>query len=237
LVRITGLELGYLKVNPANACKLPRIEKPEIKPLDEQQIAAFLKEIDGHQFETLYILTLFSGMRQGEILGLSWQNVDFKAGTITIDRQLQLIRGVYKHLSVKNDRVRKITPAPAIMQLLKAHKSQQAAAQLKAGAMWENPFNLVFTNELGINLKRYTVYKYYKQIVKRIGIEESRFHDLRHSYAVAALQSGDDVKTVQANLGHHSAAFTLDQYGHVTEKMRQDSANRMDQFYRAVRSL
>jgi site-specific recombinase XerD len=60
---------------------------------------------------------------------------------------------------------------------------------------------------------------------------------MRHSYAVASLRSGDDVKTVQANLGHHTAAFTLDTYGHVTERMKQDSANHMEQFIKSVQEL
>ena len=68
----------------------------------------------------------------------------------------------------------------------------------------------------------------------KIGCPALRFHDLRHSYAVAAIRAGDDIKTVQGNLGHATAAFTLDVYGHVTEQMRQDSASRMDAFIRRV---
>ena len=68
----------------------------------------------------------------------------------------------------------------------------------------------------------------------QIGVPDVRFHDLRHSYAVASIRSGDDIKTVQENLGHATAAFTLDVYGHVTEKMKLESANRMEQFIRSV---
>ena len=91
--------------------------------------------------------------------------------------------------------------------------------------------NLVFTNNAGGNLVPQTVSRKYKEIVTSIGRPDARFHDLRHSYAVAAIRSGDDIKTVQANLGHATAQFTLDVYGHVTQKMKQDSANRMQQFY------
>ncbi len=75
-----------------------------------------------------------------------------------------------------------------------------------------------------------------KTIVISLGLSELRFHDLRHSYAVAALQSGDDVKTVQEALGHHAAAFTLDVYGHVTDKMKSESAARMEAFIEGVNS-
>lgn len=81
-----------------------------------------------------------------------------------------------------------------------------------------------------------TVYLHFKQIVKVIGCPDARFHDLRHSYAVAALQSGDDIKTVQENLGHHTAAFTLSTYAHATSSMKHASANRMDQFIKSVSS-
>ena len=79
-----------------------------------------------------------------------------------------------------------------------------------------------------------TVYKNFKKIVCDLGLEKTRFHDLRHSYAVAAIENGDDIKTVQENLGHATAAFTLDVYGHVTAQMRRDSADRMEQVIKSV---
>lgn len=230
-----AVDLEYIRTNPATKCKLPRTEKPDIKPLDDKQITAFLQEIKGHPFETLYIIDLFTGMRQGEILGLPWRSVDFKCGTVLIDQQLQLIKGVYKVVKVKNDKARKITPAPYIMQLLQQRKAEQAADQLRADPAWDNLWKLVFTDELGSNLARQTVYGNFKRIVKKLGLNESRFHDLRHSYAVASLQSGDDIKTLQENLGHHAAGFTLDIYGHVSEKMKQESAQRMEQFIKSVK--
>ncbi len=113
------------------------------------------------------------------------------------------------------------------MQILKRRRAQQSAGRLRAGTEWNNPWGLVFTNETGGHLVAGTVYKNFKKIVSEIGLPDARFHDLRHSYAVLALQSGDDIKTVQSNLGHHTAAFTLDIYGHVTERMKQQSADRL----------
>ena len=84
------------------------------------------------------------------------------------------------------------------------------------------------------HLKHQTVYLDFKKVMAQIGVPDVRFHDLRHSYAVASIRSGDDIKTVQENLGHATAAFTLDVYGHVTEKMKLESANRMEQFIRSV---
>jgi integrase len=219
-------------VNPSNACKLPRATKPEIKPLDSDQITAFLKAIQGHQYESLYKVDLFTGMRQSEILGLTWDCI--QGDTICICRQLQLIKGTYQFFTPKNHKTRRITPAPAIMRLLQEQKRKQAEQQLKAGALWSNPEGFVFTDDFGNHLAQKTVYQHFKRVVKALGIPEARFHDMRHSYAVAALQAGDDVKTVQENLGHHTAAFTLDVYGHVTERMKQESAARMDRFIQSV---
>ena len=96
------------------------------------------------------------------------------------------------------------------------------------------PYNLIFTNPTGGYLSYRTVYDCFKRVVKKLGLPNTRFHDLRHTYAVAAIKSGDDIKTVQENLGHATAAFTLDVYGHVTDQMKHVSANRMEAFISSV---
>lgn len=231
-----AVKINYIRANPSNACDLPRVVKTKIKPLDENQISVFIKAISGHQFENLFLTTLFTGMRQGEILGLTWDSVDLENGSIHIYQQLQRIDGFYEFVSLKNDKTRNITLPPFIIKLLQGHKAQQNQWRLMAGAAWDNS-NLVFTNQLGGHLCHVTVSTNYKKIVKSIGLPNARFHDLRHSYAVAALQSGDDIKTVQENLGHHTASFTLDVYGHVSDRMKTDSANRMENFIKGVKNL
>ena len=109
--------------------------------------------------------------------------------------------------------------------------------QLKAGALWNNAHNLVFTNETGGPLEQWRVEKDYQAAVEAAGLVGARFHDLRHTYAVNAIRAGDDIKTIQGNLGHASAAFTLDRYGPFTERMRQDSAARMEGFIKGVLGL
>jgi len=227
-----AVNLGYIKSNPTDACILPRWERKEIKPLEETQISAFLKAVQGHKFETVYVVTLFTGLRQGEVLGLTEDCL--QGDKLYVYRQLQKIDGKYVFETLKNNKTRTLTPAPFVMQALKKHIKRQAVMQKQAGVAWNNPNNFVFTNELGENLKHITVYKNYKRIVRSLGLDEARFHDMRHSYAVAALQAGDDIKTVQENLGHHTAAFTLDTYGHVSERMKQESANRMERFIQSV---
>lgn len=230
--------IGYLRVNPSDVCTLPRVIKKEIHPLDDNEIRLFLEAIQGHRFEWVYLVTLFTGMRKGEVLGLAWDRVDFEKGTLLIDRQLQRAKDEtgkrrYSLVSLKNDRWRRITPADFVMDLLRRQRSQQAEWRLRAGPAWEDS-GLVFTDELGKHLSPYTVYNNYKRLVALIGRPDARVHDLRHSYAVAAIKSGDDIKTVQGNLGHATAAFTLDVYGHVTDQMKRDSAERMQKFIKSV---
>ena len=231
-----AVDVGYIRINPTCACKIPHVDKPEINPLDSEEIRQFLEAIKGHRFETLYTVSLFTGMRRGEICGLQWDCVDFDRGTICIKQQLQKVPGTKSDVeltSTKNRKGRTITPANYVMALLKRHRAEQSAMRLRMGADWHDG-NFVFCNELGEPLSAHTVYNNYKRIAASIGLSESRMHDLRHSYAVAAIMSGDNIKTVQENLGHATAAFTLDVYGHVTEQMKQDSADRMEQFIKSV---
>lgn len=231
---------GYIRFNPTNSCILPRVEKKELQPLDEAETKLFLDAVKGHRFELLFTFTLFSGLREGEALGLTWDRVDFMRGTILVSKQLQKEKkagGEFRLVSLKNDKPRRITPAPWVMQLLRDRKLQQYEHKEKAGAAWSNPMNLVFTNELGGNLIPQTVVRHFKEIVASIGRPDARFHDLRHSYAVASLRSGDDIKTVQGNLGHATAAFTLDVYGHVTNQMQEASAVRMEAYIKGILNL
>lgn len=224
-----ALSIGLIRFNPCTACKLPKVMKPEISPFDEKQIAAFLNAVRGHKYENLFILTLFCGLRQGEVLGLSWDCVN--SGVITINKQLQRARdGSHSYLlaPTKNDKARYIKPAQTVLDALHREKVKQKLAKLQAGPAWNNDKNLVFTDEFGHSLSAQTVYLHFKKVAADIGAPQARFHDLRHSYAVLALKAGDDIKTVQSNLGHHTAAFTLDTYAYVTEQMKQESADRME---------
>lgn len=234
-----AVSLGYIRHNPADKPDLPKIQKAEIKPLADGEMVSFLDAIKGSEYEPVYTVTLFTGMREGEVLGLTWDCIDFKAGTITIKQQLQKVRGTggeYTLASTKNGKTRIVSPASYVMQVLTNQRKAQSEQRLKAGPAWSNPFNLVFTNALGKNLCAQTVYLHFKKLAAAAGVPAARFHDLRHSYAVAALRSGDDIKTVQENLGHHTAAFTLDTYMHVTEQMRQESARRMDSFIAGIQA-
>ena len=124
-----------------------------------------------------------------------------------------------------------------VMELLKEHYGEQAAQRLSAAEAWEGWNNekerrnyLVFTTLTGAHLGPNTFYNHFKKLAAQIGAPDARVHDMRHTYAVLSLQNGDDIKTVQGNLGHATASFTLDVYGHVSEQMKDASAQRMQQY-------
>ena len=228
--------IGYLRTNPTEACILPRIIRKEMHPLEEDQVAVFLREVQGHPHEYLYKIALFTGLREGEVLGLGWEHIDFQAGTLTVKRQLrreQKKGGGYYFSPPKNNKSRCLTLAPSVIQLFRLQKLEQNSMRMEASDAWEE-HGLIFTNQTGGYLSYRTVYDCFKRIVRNIGAPATRFHDLRHTFAVASIKSGDDIKTVQENLGHATAAFTLDVYGHVTKQMKQDSAARMEQFIKSV---
>ena len=236
----TAVDVGYIKSNPAERVTLPRVEKKEICPLTDSQVKAFMVACAGHEYERVYKLILFTGLREGEALGLTWDCVDFNAGTIKVVKQLQKRPerdGGYTFAPLKNDKARTITAAPFVIQLLKGQQRAQLEQRLKAAEAWqgwqdleERKTGLVFTRDNGRHLDVTMLYKAYKKLAEQIGAPESRVHDLRHTYAVLSLQNGDPIKTVQDNLGHATAAFTLDVYGHVSEKMKEDSAARMQAY-------
>lgn len=226
-----AVKAGELKTNPSDNCVLPKQVKPEIKPLEPEEITRFLQNLEGEAYRNLFLVAFFTGMRQGELLGLSWDRVDFEQGVIEIRQQLQCIDGNYFLETPKHDKVRLIAPAKLVVDALKEEKAAQDHNRKLLGDKWKNEWNLVFTDTFGKHLVRRTVDKHFKKILEKSGIEPHRFHDMRHTFAVSMLDAGEDLKSVQDNLGHATAAFTLSQYAHVSKKMRMESSERMNNYF------
>ena len=227
---------GYLRVNPSEGTTLPKIEKEELQVMDSQDVSAFLRAIKGDEYELPLFVALFTGLRQGELLGLTWDCVDFEKGTLLINKQHNRAKGEKEfHFSpLKNSRPRSLTAASAVMDALREQQRRQAQWATELGSAWDNSKNLVFTTQTGRYINNKTLWMNFKRIVTELGMPELRFHDLRHTFSINSLQAGDDIKTVQENLGHATASFTLATYAHATLGMKRESANRMDAFIRSV---
>lgn len=225
-------KLGYLKENPLEAVIVPRVEKKQIKAMEDNDMVSFLQAIKGTRYELVLFVTAFTGLRQGEVLGLTWDCVNFENNTLLINKQHNRVKGdtEFRFSSLKNDKIRVLTVATDVMDALRKQQRLQKQWALEAGSLWDNSSNLVFTNELGRYINNKTLYMNFKKVMASVGLTSLRFHDLRHTYAVNSLKAGDDIKTVQENLGHATASFTLSTYAHATPGMKRESANRMEQF-------
>mgnify|MGYP005766216533 CR=1 FL=1 len=218
--------------NVSERCSLPRVTQHQVRAITTAELSRFLQAIDGKQFRNIFFIDIFSGLRLSEILGLRWDDVDFDYDCIYVRQQLQQkqIKGDFSYFLAppKEGKQRKIILAQNAMQVLRHQRTKQLEQQLAAGALWDNSLHLVFTNDFGQPLNRRTVYKHLKRILLDCGMGNYTFHSLRHSFATISLENGDDIKTVQTNLGHYAASFTLKTYVHVSDQMQRNSAARMD---------
>ena len=235
-----AVKQGIMQANPCDAAELPKAAHKEITPLTDAEIPLFLEAIKGHPFEGAYALCLFAGLREGECLGLSWDQVDFEAQRITVSQQLQHEKKrnaqYYIAPSTKSGKPRQIEPPEIAFQYLRAERKRQTENRLAAGPLWSNPDNLVFTDELGRHLAISTFYKTFKRIAASIGRPDARPHDLRHTAATVAIAAGADIKSVQDLLGHATASFTLNVYAHTSDQMKKDTAARMQNYYNNLKS-
>lgn len=224
-----AMDQGLIKDNVATRAKCPRVEHKEIKPLTEAQQKAFFDAIKDHKYRWLYTVIIFTGLREAEAIGLTWDCVDFQKGTLKVYRQFQKRtkqEGGYQFAALKNDRTRVIQLSPYVVQILADLKKKQEDS--KSDSIF------VFTDSSSNHLSVDSVYNNFKRIAKSINAPNARVHDLRHTYAVNSLQEGDDFKTVQSNLGHATASFTLDIYGHVSDRMKEESARRQQAYIERI---
>jgi integrase len=238
-----AVENEMISKNPCKKVKLPKVYNKQITPLTDKQVKDFLEIISTDEiYGTILRVIVFTGLRLGEAMGLTWDCVDFEKGALNINKQLQRRPqkdGGSTLTSVKSGKPRILKPAPFVMQLLKIRYTEQIMQKQRSEDLWlawsneeEHKKALVFTNLQGGYLIPKRVYLHFKSAAVAIGAPDARVHDLRHTYAVLSLQNGDDIKTVQENLGHASAAFTLDVYVHVSDRLKKESANRMEEYIR-----
>ena len=201
--------------NPAEGCKLPKIEKKEMKVLLPEQIGAYLQEANKRGLLPAYYLELTSGLRRGELLALLWTDLDVENMTISVTKQVNRINGQLKVSQPKTSNSIRIIPIPkqAVDLLILEHEKHPDNPYMfpspKTGTMYD-PDSFRHTHE---------------KILVAAGIEHIRFHDLRHTFATLSLQNGVDVKTLSNTLGHYSAGFTLDTYTHTTQRMKREAAD------------
>lgn len=204
-------------VNPARGCKLPKMEKREMKVLPEEKIRPYLMEADKRGLLAPFYLELTTGLRRGELLALLWKDLDVENRTISITKQVTRTKGELVVSQPKTHNSIRVLPVSqqAVDLLVEEHKKHPGNPYMfpspKTGGMFD-PDSFRHTHE---------------KLLKVIGAEHIRFHDLRHTFATLSLKNGVDVKTLSSTLGHYSAGFTLSTYTHATPDMMREAADTM----------
>lgn len=215
---------------PRNVARLvdrPRVERKQINPFTPDEARKFLSAIRGHRLEALFSVALALGLRQGEALGLRWEDIDFDGGTIRVRNQLQRIGGKLTLVPPKTDRSRRtLVMPPMVVERLQEHEKHQLGEKLWAGSKWQAS-GLVFANRFGRPVQARRVIEQFHKALADAGIRRVRFHDLRHSCATLLLVQGVSPRVVMEVLGHSEIALTMNAYSHVVPELQQEAAQRM----------
>jgi len=238
-VRILGacfqcaIDAGLIRENPVDGVKVPRMTRTKFTIIDRADIPAFIEAAQNTPYPNELLLMFYTGLRVGEIRGLKWGDCDLDVGIMNVERQLHPINHDLKRFTApKYGEVRTIHIADEAVDVLRIQRRRQLEQRLASGD-WEDDevtSDLVFRLPNGHAHNDRTIYKAVKAVGKAIGKPELHPHDLRHSYAVAALRSGVDVKTVQHNLGHKTAQMTLDVYAAYTEDAGKEGAGKLSDY-------
>jgi integrase len=220
---------GLLGRNPVDAIERPKVEQTEFNIFNEEQSRQFLKIASGSTFEAVFYLALTTGMRQGELLGLKWSDVDWEKSTLHVQRQLQQVEGKGYALVPPKTKAgkRQIKLGQVMLVQLAAHRERQALVKSFAGNRWQEN-DLIFPTTIGTPLDHKRVTKEFKELLQKAGLPEMRFHDLRHTSISLLLENGTPLNTVQRRAGHSKASVTADIYGHVMAGSQNEAAENIE---------
>ena len=207
-----------IRTNPAVGCKLPPKRGREMQVLGREELQRFLVQAQAEDYFELFLLDLCTGLRRGELLALQWDDLDFKTGALTVNKQVYEVKGRLQ-VSVPKTcaSIRKLVLPPGVVEVLRAYRET-----VDSRWMFPSPVKEDMPMTPGAVRRRLQI------ILERAGCKKIRFHDLRHTFATLSLESGMDVKTLSAMLGHVSAATTLDIYTHITSDMLSEAAAKID---------
>ena len=219
---------GLLQRNVAELVQVPRGEYKEKRALTPEQARQFLAAARGHRLEALFTVALGLGMRQGEILGLTWDAVDLERGTLRVDVGLQRVEGAFQLRDTKSPQSHRPIDLPApLVRALKAHRARKNEQRLAAGGPW-NARNLVFCTATGNPFDGPNVTRYAQAVLARAGLPRLTFHELRHSCASLLAAQGVPAHEIARLLGHSDVRLTLNRYTHAFDEGRRRVAQAME---------
>ena len=212
--------------NPCAAVERPRVPRKEFRVLDADEARRLLEAAKGDRLEALLVLALTTGMRQGELLGLQWEDVDLKNGTIYVRRTLLEVDGRLTTGETKSGRNRRLDLPKIAVEALREHRKRMMAEG--------HPGPWVFCDTKGGPIRKNNlIRRWFKPLLEKAGLPEIRFHDLRHTAATLLLTLGVHPKVVQERLGHSQISVTLDTYSHVLPSLQKQAASKLDAMFRS----
>ncbi len=228
---VHAVKLGVISRNPDDATTPPKPKPSEMNFFDETQIQQFLitARTKNVRFFALYHLAVATGMRQGELLGLKWSDLDWEQCLLQVQRQLTIKKGGgFKFTAPKTKAgTRRLNLGESSLRALKDHRQKQYLEMQAAGDEWQDN-DIIFPSSIGTPFNRDNLRKRFKRIVKDAGLPAIRFHDLRHTAATLMLNNGIPVIVVSRRLGHARPSITLDIYGHLIPDKQKEVALLMD---------
>jgi integrase len=221
---------SYLNNNPCERVDPPSPKTKPMRTLTQQEVEALLKAGEGSYYYPIIYTAVSSGLRQGELLALRWQDLDLDSSTISVNRSLYKAKGVCLFKDPKTAQGFRFVGMTSKLELfLRDYQMEQQELALKTGRNVLQG-DLVFPSINGEPMHRGVVYQNFKRIATVAGIRNIRFHDLRHTFASLMLRSGADPKVISEALGHTSVSFTLDRYVHTTPVMQKEAMQRLNDF-------
>lgn len=228
-----ALRQGLVARNVAEAVTPPRRETKEQSVLSPEQAAALLETLAGHRLYALVCLALTAGMRRGELIGLRWLDVNLDEGRleIRVQRQYRPHEGITERETKEHRGARPIKLTDEEVSVLRAHRARQAEERLATGDLWRD-HGPVFPSETGTPLSPRNVQRFLDSALKRAGLPDIRFHDLRHTAGTLLMREDGRVVVAQRRLGHARASTTLDLYGHALPGDQRVAAGRVQEALR-----
>ena len=224
-----AVKWNILSRNVCDAVTPPRIPRKEKKVLTKPQAHTLLEEVRTHRLEALLTLAITTGMREGELLALHWQDIYFEDCSLQVKRAVGYLKGYgYIESEPKTAKSRRMIKLPVfVVDILIRHKAQQEEQRREVGSAWIEK-DLVFTNAQGYYFSSSTLRKVFRRFLVSIDLPHMRFHDLRHSAATILLAMKVHPKVVQEILGHSQIAMTLDVYSHALPSMQEEVTKQWD---------
>jgi integrase len=214
--------------NPVVLTDPPRQERRRVVPLAPEEARIILDAAKGHRLEALFTVALFLGLRQGEILGLHWADIDLDAGTLRVTQALQRVDGKLILKAPKTEKSRRQLPLPAtLIAALRAHRDRQAFERQAVGTHWRES-GLVFTTTIGTAIDPRNVLRIWQKLLADIGLPRRTFHVTRHTAVSLLINEGVPLKVIQEILGHSVLSTTADVYGHLFPQAFTEAAEAME---------